>query len=479
MTGAARSALGLAALAAAGLGGFWAGGGRLPVPMPETLVAAFAAIASGPDAPPPGPEAAAATGPVLYWRDPDGRPVWSAGPKSTPDGRAFLPVREGKDIIFDEQPAPAQAEEGGAPRILYYRNPMGLPDTSPTPKKDSMGMDYIPVFDGEIDEGPVVALSPGKLQRTGVRTELVERRSLVRPVRAPGVVALDERRVTVVATRSDAFVETVADVTTGARVSAGQPLAQVYSPEISAAAALYLSALSSGDRRAMAGARQRVVNLGMPEASLAALEAERQVPLSLTWTAPSDGVVMERNAAPGMMMEAGMTMFRLADISVVWVLAEVPEYEIGGVAPGARAEVRVRSLPSRRFEGRVGLIYSEVSPDTRTVKVRIELANPDGALLADMYADVEIEAGPAAPVIAAPDGAVIDDGERQVVLVALGEGRFEPRPVTLGARGGGYVEVRSGLEAGERVVTAANFLIDAESNLKAALSALAPAEDTE
>jgi Cu(I)/Ag(I) efflux system membrane fusion protein len=299
-----------------------------------------------------------------------------------------------------------------------------------------------------------------------------------RPLRAPGLVEVDERRVTVVATRSDAFIESVADVTTGDSVTAGQPLAQVYSQEITAAAALFLSALSgNAGAGAEAGARQRLVNLGMPAEALASLEAERKVPLSLTWSAPRDGVVLERNAAPGMMMEAGMTMFRLADISVVWVVAEVPEYDIGAVRLGAPVRVTVRSHPGRVFEGVVGLIHPAVSPETRTVKVRVELANPDGALMADMYADVDIASGDARPVPAVPDGAIIDDGSRQVVIVDLGEGRFEPRPVTLGARGDGVTEIRSGVGVGERVVTAANFLIDAESNLKAALSALTAGEE--
>jgi Cu(I)/Ag(I) efflux system membrane fusion protein len=468
---ARRAAAVLAAVAAAGAGGFWAGGGRPPVLSLDLLSAvlpAEAAMAPAPD------------GPVIYWRDPDGAPVYSATPRSTADGRAFVAVRASEDAQVGPAPAPAPVVAAGGPEptILYYRNPMGLPDTSPTPKKDSMGMDYIPVYDGEIDDGPVVTLSPGKLQRTGVRSVAVERQVVSRPLRAPGLVEVDERRVTVVATRSDAFIESVADVTTGDSVTAGQPLAQVYSQEITAAAALFLSALSgNAGAGAEAGARQRLVNLGMPAEALASLEAERKVPLSLTWSAPRDGVVLERNAAPGMMMEAGMTMFRLADISVVWVVAEVPEYDIGAVRLGAPVRVTVRSHPGRVFEGVVGLIHPAVSPETRTVKVRVELANPDGALMADMYADVDIASGDARPVPAVPDGAIIDDGSRQVVIVDLGEGRFEPRPVTLGARGDGVTEIRSGVGVGERVVTAANFLIDAESNLKAALSALTAGEE--
>jgi len=157
------------------------------------------------------------------------------------------------------------------------------------------------------------------------------------------------------------------------------------------------------------------------------------------------------------------------------VLADVPEYDLGSIKVGQPVAVYVRSLPGRTFTGKVALIYPQVNTQTRTTRVRIELPNPDGVLLADMYADVEIGTGSAKPVVAVPDDAVIDTGTRQVVLVDKGEGRFEPRAVQVGARGNGYTEIRDGVQAGEQVVTSANFLIDAESNLKAALQGIAAA----
>jgi Cu(I)/Ag(I) efflux system membrane fusion protein len=177
---------------------------------------------------------------------------------------------------------------------------------------------------------------------------------------------------------------------------------------------------------------------------------------------------------------AGDTLFRIGDISTIWVLAEVPEYDLGSVKVGQPAAVHVRSLPGRAFTGKVGLIYPQVNAQTRTTRVRIELPNPDGTLLPDMYADVEIGTGATKPVIAVPNDAVIDTGARQVVLTDKGEGRFEPREVKVGARGAGYTEIREGVRAGEQVVTSANFLIDAESNLKAALQSMAaPKASTE
>jgi membrane fusion protein, copper/silver efflux system len=170
---------------------------------------------------------------------------------------------------------------------------------------------------------------------------------------------------------------------------------------------------------------------------------------------------------------AGDTLFRIGDISLMWVLADVPEYDLGSVKVGQPATVRVRSLPGKTFSGKVGLIYPQVNTQTRTTRVRIELPNPDGVLLPDMYADVEIGTAGSKPVAAVPNDAIIDTGERQVALVDKGQGRFEPREVKVGVRGEGYTEIRDGLQAGEQVVTAANFLIDAESNLKSALQSMA------
>ena len=415
-----------------------------------------------------------ATGPIIYYRHPDG-PTYSAAPRRTKDGRDFVPVLASEDVSFDDPPKPAKAElqKAGGKRVLYYRNPMGLPDTSPVPKKDSMGMDYLPVFEGDDETGNVVKVSPRKLQRTGVRSELVERRVVSRPVRVPGTLQPDERRVTVVATRSDAFVEAVENVTVGDLVRKGQPLVKVYSPEINSAAAQLV--VNPGYE----GSRRRLQNLNVPAAVIAEMERTRTVPAAITWSAPRDGIVLERGAVEGMKAPAGMVLFRIADISVMWLLADVPEYELGSVKVGQPATVRIRSLPDRIFKGRVEVIYPQLNKETRTARIRIELPNPDGTLLADMYAEVEIATGGRRPVLAVPDHAVIDTGARQVVLIDKGEGRFEPREVKLGARGTGIVEIQEGIAEGDRVVVSANFLIDAESNLKAALQSLAsaPVED--
>ncbi len=466
----------------AGLAGIWAGDqGLAPADIPGwvrgSVVRLFGADAEamGSGSLETSPMADGG-GAVIYYRHPD-QAAYSLEPVKTTDGRDYLAVLASQDVSFDPAAKPvaaapvvAQAEK----RILYYRNPMGLPDTSPTPKKDSMGMDYIPVFDGEAADASTVTVSAGRIQRSGVKTTLATLSAISQPVMVPGVVEHDERKVSVISLRTEAFVEKVADVTTGAPIKAGQPLVTLYAKEFALAGAQYAADLSNGGKAKAVGSLQRLLNLGVPAGMIAEIEATGKPPISVTLMAPQGGVVLERMAVDGMMAEAGETLFRIADTSTVWIIADVPEYELASVQRGAAATVRFRSLPGRVFTGKVDEIYPEIQAETRTAKIRVELPNPDGAMIAHMYADVEIAAGSAAPVVTVPDSAVIDSGDRQVVIVDLGEGRFEPRDVQIGQRGAGMVEIRQGVAAGETVVVSANFLIDAESNLKAALSALVP-----
>jgi Cu(I)/Ag(I) efflux system membrane fusion protein len=366
-------------------------------------------------------------------------------------------------------------------RIKFYRNPMGLPDTSPVPKKDSMGMDYIPVYDEEDAGGMTVKLSPGKIQKTGVRSEQVEKRVLSAPVRVPGTIQLDERRVSIVSFRFEGFVEQVENVTTGQHVHKGQPLMKVYSPALASAAAEYVSvhgakAGSGITSQGVKGARRRLENLGMSEQAIAEIERTGEMSLSVPWLAPQDGEILERNAVNGMRAAPGAVLFRIADHEVVWAIADVAERDLGLIAIGQKVSVRPRAYPNRVFTGAVALIYPHMNAQTRTARIRVELPNPDEVLRPDMYADVEIATGTDAAVLTVPDSAVLDSGQRQVVLLDKGEGRFEPRAIKLGRRGDGRVEIKEGVDENDRVVVSANFLIDAESNLKAALQGFDSAE---
>ena len=424
--------------------------------------------------------AASEAGTTIYYQDPDGKPFYSLTPKKTLDGRDYRAVPASADVSFDDFEEPSaetkSAEAKGERKIKYYRNPMGLPDTSPTPKKDSMGMEYIPVYEGEDTDDGSVKLSPGKIQRTGAKSEPVVRQPIRSIIPAPGTIQEDERRVSVVALRFEGFVESVANVTTGDHVHKGQVLMNIYSPALSSAAAEYLSALNAGAiGKELKGARRRLENLATPEPAIKELERTREISLSIPWLAPQDGEILERNAVNGMRAGPGDVLFRIADHRLVWVLIDVAERDLSQVSVGAKVTIRPRGLGGQTFTGEVALIYPHLMAQTRTARIRVELPNPDEVLRPEMYVDAEIETGTPEPVLAVPESAVLDNGAQQAVLVDKGEGRFEPREVKAGRRGGGYVEITQGLSEGEAVVTSANFLIDAESNLKAALRGFAEA----
>jgi Cu(I)/Ag(I) efflux system membrane fusion protein len=454
-----------AAICAAASAAFFAG----PIPRANP----FATTVSSSDP-------AAEGGATIYYQDPDGKPSYSLTPRRTPDGRDWRSVPASADVSFDdseEAPTGAKAAEAKPERkIKYYRNPMGLPDTSPAPKKDPMGMDYIPVYEGEDSNDGSVQLSPGRIQRTGAKSEPVVRRPVRSVIRAPGTVQEDERRVSVVALRFEGFVESVANVTTGDHVHKGQPLMNVYSPALSSAAAEYLSAINAGATgKELKGARRRLENLATPEPAIKELERTRDISLSIPWLAPQDGEILERNAVNGMRAGPGDVLFRIADHRLVWVVIDVAERDLSQVSVGTKVTIRPRGLGGRTFTGEVSLIYPHLMAQTRTARIRVELPNPDELLRPEMYVDAEIETGTPDSVLAVPESAVLDSGTRQAVLVDKGDGRFEPRQVKLGRRGGGYVEITDGVAEGEAVVTSANFLIDAESNLKAALKGFAEA----
>jgi membrane fusion protein, copper/silver efflux system len=253
----------------------------------------------------------------------------------------------------------------------------------------------------------------------------------------------------------------------------GQPLMRLFSPQIAAAASDYATLLGlKSEAKTLRGAKQRLLNLAAPPSLLDEIERTREVPLTFTWTAPRNGIVLERSVVPGMRVMPGDVLFRIADHSSVWAMVDVAERDLGAIAAGQSVTVRARSYPDKTFTGKVALVYPHLNPSTRTVRVRIELPNRDTLLLPDMYVQAEIETGGGAPVLAVPEDAVIDSGDRRLVILDRGEGRFEPRPVGIGRRGAGYVEIRSGIAEGDVVVTSANFLIDAESNLKAALKTM-------
>jgi RND family efflux transporter MFP subunit len=383
--------------------------------------------------------------------------------------------------------APAMPKER---KLRFYRNPMGLADTSPTPKKDPMGMDYIAVYEGEEEETPANAnqlkIGAEKVQKLGVRTEAATLRVLDKTVRASGRIEPDERRITTIAPKFEGYVEKLMVNATGQGIARGQVLFEAYSPELVAAQREYAIATQGVQALAQAGPEAQKSMQQLADASLARLRnwdvSEEQVKelaassstkRTLTFRSTVSGIVTEKKAVQGMRFMPGDALYQVTDLSAVWVVADVSEQDIGAVKLGARATVKINAYPDKAFTAALTYIYPTLNAETRTVPVRLELANPGGLLKPGMFAQLELAVGAKSKVLTVPVSAVIDSGARQMLLVQVGkaeDGRFEPREVKLGARSENYLEVLSGLREGELVVTSANFLIDAESNLKAAIA---------
>ena len=371
-------------------------------------------------------------------------------------------------------------------KVLYYRNAMGLPDTSPVPKKDAMGMDYVPVYAGDEAGAGQVRISADKLQRLGVRTEMAARRPLVRTLRVVGILQVDEQRESTVSAKFEGWITELRVNTTGARVSKGQPLLEVYSPELVSAQQDYriaveaLDALKEADADVRVSAEglvrssiERLKNWDIADADLAALRQGGAPRRSLILRAQRDGVVIEKMARAGMRFMPGEPLYQIADLSSVWMIGSVYEQDLGLVHVGQHITASTVAYPGRAFAGRVTFVSPVMQPETRTAQIRIELANRDGLLKPAMYGLVDIAAGPPEPRLAVPDSAILDTGTRRMVIVDRGGGAFEPREIRAGTHGDGYTEVLEGLGEHEIVVVDGNFLIDAESNLRSAISALA------
>jgi len=378
-------------------------------------------------------------------------------------------------------PATASAQKPGdvdpatGKKVLYWHDPMVPGQKFDKPGKSPfMDMQLVPVYaDGGSDEG-AVAISPRVQQNLGVRVAEVKSGSQTSTMEAVGSVAYNERDVAVVQARSNGFLERLYVRAPLDPVRKGQPLAELYVPDWVAAQEEYLSAKRIGarsDAASLAGlvdaAKQRMRLAGMSDAQIAAVEAGGKVQARLTMTAPIGGVVGELTAREGMTVMAGAPLFRLNGLSTVWVNAELPEASAAQVRPGNPVEARTPAAPGAVFKGKVSAILPEVNPATRTIKARIELANPGGQLVPGMFATVNFAPAERKDVLLVPSEAVIQTGKRSVVVVAQGDGKFAPVDVEVGLDSNGQTEIRKGLQAGQKVVVSGQFLVDSEANLKA------------
>ncbi|HEX7406638.1 MAG TPA: efflux RND transporter periplasmic adaptor subunit [Candidatus Binatia bacterium] len=378
----------------------------------------------------------------------------------------------------------------GAQKKIIYRSTMNPNEMSDQPGKDSMGMDMVPE---EIDASPAgstaavegrvaVKVSTQKRQLIGVRTAPVEKGPFTRTIRTVGRVTYDESRLRNVFTKVSGWVERLYANTTGQLVKEGEPLLSIYSPDLVSSAQEYLLALRGRDQLAdsdMAGdssdrlvesARRRLLLFGLTPQQITALQKTGEAPTTMTLHAPISGNIITRYVTQGDRIEPGTKLLDIAELSRVWVLADIYEYELPFVRLGQVATMTLSYLPGRTFEGRITFIYPTLSEATRTVKVRLEFSNPDFALKPEMYAQVEIRSD-LGERLSVPESAVISTGTRDIAFVDRGEGYFEPRELKVGMRLADRFEVLDGVAEGEQVLTSGNFLVDSESKLKAALAA--------
>jgi len=359
--------------------------------------------------------------------------------------------------------------------ILYWVAPMDPNFRRDEPGQSPMGMDLVPVYADELDGEPgVVRIDPEVVNRLGVRTATARFGALERRIDTVGYVGYDEGTVQHVHTRVDGWVERLAIAAEGDRVAAGQLLFELYSPTLVNAQEELLTAARSGNTALLGASRERLAALGVSAPEIARIERERSVTERVRVYAEADGVVARLGVRDGMFVTPMTEVMAVAGLDYVWVIAEVFERQSAWVRAGLTASIELDYLPDRQFDALVDYIHPELDPETRTLKVRLRLENPDGALKPNMFARVRIDAEAFGDVVHVPREAVIRDGDSARVVLALGNGRFRSQPVRVGIESGERIAIRRGLLAGDDVVVSAQFLIDSESNVQTAMDRMNP-----
>ena len=390
----------------------------------------------------------------------------------------------GMDLVSDA-PAARTEPDDAEREVAYWQAPMDPNYTRDEPGNSPMGMQLIPVYTDELGAGGTVSIDPTTIQNIGVRTALVDRRVLQRTVRAVGRVDYDETRMSDVNTKVPGWVEKLHVDFTGQQVERGQPLLEIYSPELVAAQEEHLTALDylhrlerqrvseevlGGAQELVKASAQRLRYLDVSDVRIEQLEREGTVSRTVTVVAPRRGVVVHKAVFEGAYIRPGEHLYRIADLSKVWIYADLFERDLPWVAVGQSAVVSLPYTSQATLRGTVAHVFPFLDADTRSVRARLSFDNVDGLLKPEMYADVTIDTPPGPEVVVAPVQAILHTGERRVAIIALGEGRFQPRVVEVGFEVDGFYEIRAGLRVGDEIVTSAQFLIDSESNLKTAVS---------
>jgi membrane fusion protein, copper/silver efflux system len=410
---------------------------------------------------------------ILYYRDPMSPQITSTVPKKSSDGMDFVPV-------YAEQSGGT-----GEKKIAYYKDPMHPWFTSDKPgKAPDCGMDLVPAYEGESDTKGI-KIDPVTVQNIGVKTEVAENRKLTKTIRTTGKVDYDETKVYSVTTKIMGYVERLYVDYTGKTVRKGEVLMDLYSPELVTTQQEYLQAIRyqkelekssieearKGAEELVQSAKRRLLYWDIPESEIKALEERGTPKKTMTIVSPVNGIVMDKMVLKGQNVMAGMTLYKIVDLSTVWILADVYQYELPWLKVGQAADIELSYLPGKTFSGTVSYIYPYLNMESKTVKVRIQMTNtPKIEFKPEMYATVKLSSPLAINAVTVSDQAIIRTGERNIIVVALGGGYFDPRDVTLGVTADGYTQILDGLHAGESIVTSSQFLIDSESNLKAAIN---------
>jgi Cu(I)/Ag(I) efflux system membrane fusion protein len=361
--------------------------------------------------------------------------------------------------------------------VLYWVAPMDPNYKRDKPGKSPMGMDLVPVYKNEQQtNGNEVVIAPEVVQNLGVRTAIVERSKLWRRINTVGFVDYDESKLSHIHLRTQGWIENLTMQSEGDRVQKGQLLFKLYSPELVNAQEEYLQALTLGNKTLVSASKQRLIALGAPSSEIKRLNKERAARQTISYYAPQDGVVSSLKVREGMYVKPENQIATLADLSTVWVMAEIFEQQSSWVEVGQPAEVQFSYLPGETFKGTVEYVYPSLDQMTRALTVRLKFDNPGEALKPNMFGDVYIFAGAKENIIVVPRESLIRTGTSERVILAKGKGRFEPREVVSGIESGDWIEIQSGLSEGEHVVISGQFLIDSEASTKASFTRMTSLE---
>ena len=373
-------------------------------------------------------------------------------------------------------------------QILYWQAPMDPTEIYDSPGKSKMGMDLIPVYEDEsgVESGSTVSIDPATVQNMGVRTGHVQRLDFSRVIRTVGEVQYDEERLYLVNTKISGWIEKLYVHFVGDQVQEGDPLLEIYSPELVSTQQEYVLAFKNlqlvaessvpsvreDAEKLLASARTRLEYWDIPASEIEQLAQSGEVKKTILLVAPATGIVVKRNAIEGAYIEIGRDLFEIADLRTVWVHASFYDNEVPWISDGQRVEMELSYLPGKTYAGRVSYVYPYLRERARDVHVRLIFSNPDLDLKPGMYANVQLQGKVIPDAVVVPSEAVIRSGARAIVFIVRGEGRFEPREVLLGEEGGpgnDYVRILTGLEGGEEIVTSAQFMLDSESRLQEAI----------